>query len=157
MFAQDACRHLHPHAGAVGWAASSIHFPDAVPNTRMPDFEGLRSICKSHRRPSSCRSPATWYKIDTGKHIQAPCDTRFSDNQRIEIYLTNSEGNILTKWSDNHAIAEKPATILINPRSGSSTTKQSQRATSRQTRSLSPRCFSSALELRVRQKFLAVP
>jgi len=39
----------------------------------------------------------------------------FATDQRIEIYLRNSAETILTKWTDNHAVAEKPATVLINP------------------------------------------
>jgi hypothetical protein len=82
----------------------------------------------------------------------------FPLNQRIEIYLTNSEGNILTKWSDNHAIAEKPATILINPQ------ERIEYNETIATRDLTPNkvfiaevFFPQYPELRVRQKFLAVP
>jgi hypothetical protein len=39
----------------------------------------------------------------------------FSTDQRIEIYLRNSAETILTKWTENHAITEKTATVLINP------------------------------------------
>ena len=82
----------------------------------------------------------------------------FPTNQRIEIYLTSSEGNILTKWSDNHAIAEKPATILINPQ------ERIEYNETIATRDLTPNkvfiaevFFPQYPELRVRQKFLAVP
>jgi hypothetical protein len=72
--------------------------------------------------------------------------------------LMNSEGNILTKWSDNHAIAEKPATILINPQ------ERIEYNETIATRDLTPNrvfiaevFFPQYQELRVRQKFLAVP
>jgi hypothetical protein len=39
----------------------------------------------------------------------------FPTDQRIEIYLLNAADTVLTKWSDNHAINQKPATVLINP------------------------------------------
>ncbi len=70
----------------------------------------------------------------------------------------NSEGKILTKWSDNHAIAEKPATILINPQ------ERIEYNETIATRDLAPNkvfiaevFFPQYPELRVRQKFLAVP
>ena len=44
-----------------------------------------------------------------------PIELQFPNEQRIEIYLLSSTERVLTKWSDNHAFAEKPATILINP------------------------------------------
>src|SRR6202165_2491704 len=39
----------------------------------------------------------------------------FPTDQRIEIQLLNSADAVLTKWSENHAIKDKPGTILINP------------------------------------------
>jgi hypothetical protein len=35
--------------------------------------------------------------------------------QRIEILLHDSAGNIVTRWSDNRAFAEQVASVLINP------------------------------------------
>jgi hypothetical protein len=133
----------HPHAGAVGWAASSIHFlPTQFPNTRMPDFAALRSTCKLHRRPvklSEVRQLGI--KLTLANISKRPVTLDFPTNQRIEIYLTSSEGNILTKWSDNHAIAEKPATILINPQERIEYNETIATRDWRQTRSLSPRSF----------------
>ncbi len=40
---------------------------------------------------------------------------QFPTEQRIEIYLLNSTGRVLTKWSDNRAFANDPANVLINP------------------------------------------
>ena len=42
-------------------------------------------------------------------------DLDFPNDQRIEIHLMNSAEMVLTKWSDNHAIKDKPGTVLINP------------------------------------------
>src|SRR5438105_10090453 len=39
----------------------------------------------------------------------------FPTNQHIEIYLMNTAENFLTKWTDNHATAETPGTVVINP------------------------------------------
>src|SRR5205814_3373662 len=38
----------------------------------------------------------------------------FPTDQRIEVQLLNSGDAVLTKWSENHAIKEKPGTVLIN-------------------------------------------
>jgi len=82
----------------------------------------------------------------------------FPTTQRIEIYLTNSAGEVLTKWSENHAIAAKPATILINP------SERIEYNETISTRELTPNkvfiaevFFPQFLELRIREKFLAVP
>ena len=76
----------------------------------------------------------------------------------LEIYLMDSAGDALTKWSDNHAITEKPATILINPQ------ERVEYNETIATRELTPNkvfiaevFFPQYPELRIRQKFLAVP
>src|SRR5207245_8493088 len=97
-------------------------------------------------------------KLTLANISKRPLTLDFPTNQRIEIYLMNSKGNILTKWSDNHAIAEKPATILINPQ------ERIEYNETIATRDLTPNkvfitevFFPQYPELRVRQKFLAVP
>jgi hypothetical protein len=87
-----------------------------------------------------------------------PVALEFPTNQRIEIYLMNSAEQILTKWSDNHAITEKPATVLINPQ------EHAEYNEAIATRDLTPNkvfiaevFFPNYPELRVRQKFLAAP
>jgi len=64
----------------------------------------------------------------------------------------------LTRWSDNHAIAEKPGTVLINPQEH---VKYNETIA---TRDLTPNkvfiaevFFPKYQELRTQQKFLAVP
>jgi hypothetical protein len=39
----------------------------------------------------------------------------FPTEQRIEIYLRDAAGDIVTRWSDNRAFEGKPASVLINP------------------------------------------
>ena len=39
----------------------------------------------------------------------------FPSEQRIEILLHDSTGRVVTRWSDNRAFDDKPATLLINP------------------------------------------
>jgi hypothetical protein len=82
----------------------------------------------------------------------------FPTDQRIEIYLLNSTGSILTRWSENHAIKTTPGTVLINP--GEHVEYNQTIAT----RDLTPNrvftveaFFPNYPELRVRQKFLTAP
>ena len=82
----------------------------------------------------------------------------FPTDQRIEVQLLNSADAVLTKWSENHAINDKPGTILINP--GEHVEYKENIAT----RDLTPgRVFTADVvfprypELHVRQKFLTEP
>lgn len=82
----------------------------------------------------------------------------FSTDQRIEVQLLNSADAVLNKWSDNHAIKDKPGTVLINP--GEHVEYKENIAT----RDLAPgKVFTAEVffpkypELRVRQKFLTEP
>jgi len=82
----------------------------------------------------------------------------FPTNQRIEIHLMNTAETVLTKWSDNHAITEKPGTVLINPQEH---IEYNETIT---TRDLTPNkvfiaevFFPQYPELRIRQKFLTAP
>jgi hypothetical protein len=97
-------------------------------------------------------------KVTLANLSKRPVALDFPTNQRIEIYLMDSAGDILAKWSDNHAIAEKPATILINPQ------ERVEYGETIATRELTPNkvfiaevFFPQYPELRIRQKFLAVP
>jgi len=90
-----------------------------------------------------------------GSHM-IPLD--FPTDQRIEVQLLNSADTVLTKWSDNHAIKEKPGTVLINP--GEHVEYKENIAT----RDLTPgRVFTAEVffpkypELKIRQKFLTEP
>lgn len=82
----------------------------------------------------------------------------FPTDQRIEIQLLNAADVVLTKWSENHAINEKPGTVLINP--GEHVEYKENIAT----RDLTPNkvftadvFFPKYPELRIRQKFLTEP
>lgn len=90
-----------------------------------------------------------------GNHM-IPLD--FPTDQRIEVQLLNAADAVLTKWSENHAIKDKPGTILINP--GEHVEYKENIAT----RDLTPgRVFTADVffpkypELHVRQKFLTEP
>ena len=82
----------------------------------------------------------------------------FPNDQRIDIYLMNSAEMVLTKWSENHAVKERPGTLLINPR------EQVEYNETISTRELTPGkvfiaevFFPKYPELRARQKFLTAP
>jgi hypothetical protein len=82
----------------------------------------------------------------------------FPTDQRIEIQLLNSADTVLTKWSENHAIKDKPGTVLINP------DEHVEYKESIATRDLTPGkvfiaevFFPKYPELRIRQKFLTEP
>ena len=82
----------------------------------------------------------------------------FPTDQRIEVQLLNSSDSVLTKWSENHAIKEKPGAVLINP------SEHVEYKESIATRDLAPgRVFTAEVffpqypELKVRQKFLTEP
>jgi hypothetical protein len=82
----------------------------------------------------------------------------FPTDQKIEIQLLNSGEAVLTKWSENHAIKDKPGTVLINP--GEHVEYKENIAT----RDLTPGkvfiaevFFPKYPELHVRQKFLTEP
>src|SRR6266480_1663191 len=82
----------------------------------------------------------------------------FPTDQRIEVQLLNSTDAVLTKWSENHAIKDKPGTVLINP--GEHVEYKENIAT----RDLTPgRVFTADVffpkypELHIRQKFLTEP
>jgi hypothetical protein len=82
----------------------------------------------------------------------------FPTDQRIDVQLLNSADSVLTKWSENHAIKEKPGTVLINP--GEHVEYKENIAT----RDLTPgRVFTADVffpkypDLHIRQKFLTEP
>ena len=82
----------------------------------------------------------------------------FPTDQRIEVQLLNSADVVLTKWSENHAIKQTPATVLINP------DEHIEYKEMIATRDLTPgKVFTAEVlfpkypELRIRQKFMTEP
>jgi len=160
IFAQDVLPTSTPPRKR-GWLGRLLHpfSPDAVPQYKDARLRGLTvdlQIAPQTIKLSEVRQLGI--KLTLANLSKRPVTLDFSTNQRIEIYLTSSEGNILTKWSDNHAIAEKPATILINPQ------ERIEYNETIATRDLTPNkvfiaevFFPHYPELRVRQKFLTVP
>ena len=112
--------HAHAHAGAktrlVGPHSSSVF------SQRRSSIQGFTAAWARPR--SANHSPETVklsevrqlsVKVTLANLSKRPVTLDFPTTQRIEIYFMNSAGDVLTKWSENHAIAEKAATILIDP------------------------------------------
>ena len=160
ILAQDVAPTSTP-ARKRGWLSRILHpfSPEAVSQYKDARLRGLTvdlQITPQTIKLSEVRQIGV--KLTLANVSKRPVTLDFPTNQRIEVYLMNSEANILTKWSDNHAIAEKPATILINPQ------ERIEYNETIATRDLTPNkvfiaevFFPQYPELRVRQKFLAVP
>jgi hypothetical protein len=144
-----------------GWLSRIIHpfSPNVVPQYKDARLRGLAldlQITPQTVKLSEVRQLAV--KVMLANLSKRPVTLDFPTSQRIEIYLKNSAGDILTKWSENHAIIEKPSVILINP------SERIEYNETISTRELTPNkvfiaevFFPQYLELRIRQKFLAVP
>jgi hypothetical protein len=160
MFGQDVTPTGTP-ARKRGWLSRILHpfSPNVVPQYKDPRLRGLAlelQITPETVKLSEVRQLSV--KVTLANLSKRPVTLDFPTTQRIEIYLMNSGGEVLTKWSENHAIAEKPATILINP------SERIEYNETISTRELTPNkvfiaevFFPQFLELRIRQKFLAVP
>jgi hypothetical protein len=88
----------------------------------------------------------------------SPVPLDFPTSQRIDIYLLNSAGEVLTRWSENRAFTEEIGNLTINPR------EEVVYNETIATRELQPgRVYSVEVffpkypELRARQKFMSAP
>jgi hypothetical protein len=160
MFGQDVTPTPAP-ARRRGWLSRILHpfSPNVVPQYKDARLRGLAldlQITPQTVKLSEVRQLGV--KLTLANLSKRPVSLEFPTTQRIEIYLMNSAGQVLTKWSENHAIADKPATILINP------SERIEYDETISTRELTPNkvfiaevFFPQFLELHVREKFLAVP
>ena len=158
-FGQDAGPTPTPHRRS--WLGRILHpfSPEVVPQYKDPRLHGLAldlQIAPQTVKLSEVRQLEI--KVTLTNLSKHPVSLDFPTNQRIEIYLRNSAGDILTKWSDNHAITQKSATVLINQQ------EHVEYNETIATRDLTPNkvfvaeaFFPAYPELRIRQKFLAVP
>jgi hypothetical protein len=159
IFGQDPAPTATPQRR--GWLGRILHpfSSEPIPQYKDPRLRGLAlelQITPQTIKLSEVRQLAI--KVTVSNRAKRPIPLDFPTNQRIEIYLRNSAGDILTKWSDNHAIAQKSALVLINPQ------EHVEYNETIATRDLTPNkvfmaevFFPAYPELRVRQKFLAVP
>src|SRR4029450_1769651 len=160
MFGQDVTPTATP-ARKRGWLGRILHpfSPNVVPQYKDPRLRGLAlDLQITPQTVKLCEVRHLSVKVTLANLSKRPVTLDFPTTQRIEIYLTNSAGDVLTKWSENHAIAEKAATILINP------SERIEYNETISTRELTPNkvfiaevFFPQFLELRIREKFLAVP
>jgi hypothetical protein len=157
-FGQDAAPTATPRRG---WLGRLLHpfSSEPIPKYKNPRLRGLTldlQITPQTVKLSEVRQLAI--KISVTNLSKRPVPLDFPTNQRVEIYLRNAAGDILTKWSDNHAIIERPGTVLINPQ------ERVEYNETIATRDLTPNkvfvaevFFPAYPELQIRQKFLAVP
>ena len=157
-FSQDAAPTATPRRG---WLGRLLHpfSSEPIPKYKNPKLRGLTldlQISPQTVKLSEVRQLGI--KISVTNLAKRPVALDFPTNQRIEIYLKNAAGDILTKWSDNHAITERTGTVLINPQ------ERVEYNETIATRDLSPNkvfvaevFFPVYSELQIRQKFLAVP
>src|SRR5438094_8364386 len=95
-----------------GWLSRILHpfSPEVVFQYKDPRLRGLAldlQITPQTVKLSEVRQLGV--KVTLSNLSKRPVALDFPTNQRIEIYLMDSAGNLLTNWSDNHAVTEKPA------------------------------------------------
>jgi hypothetical protein len=130
-----------------------------LPHYKNRKLEGL--TVEVHVEPQPVKlSEVRQLQVKTILKSQAngPVTLDFPTDQRIEIYLVNSEGKILTKWSENHAFNDQPGLVTIDPQ------EHLEYDETIATRDLTPnRVFIAEVffpkypELRARQKFMTAP
>jgi hypothetical protein len=142
-------RMLHPFSGG---APAPVQFHDPKLRGLVLDLQVTPQTVKlSEVRQLQIKLTVT----NKGKRVVT---LDFPNDQRIDIYLMNSAETVLTKWSETHAVKEKPGTLLINPQ------EQVEYNETISTRELTPdkvyiaeAFFPKYPELRARQKFLTAP
>jgi len=141
-------RMLHPFSSA-----------SAPPRYKDPRVRGLSlALQVSPQTVKLSETRRLGIKVTLSNESKKAIELDFPSDQRIEIYLMNSAEAVLTKWSDNHAITDKPGVVLINPR------EHIEYNETISTRELSPDkvfiaevFFPKYPDLRVRQKFMTAP
>src|SRR5436309_2588037 len=116
IFGQDAAPTATPRRR--GWLGRILHpfSPEVVPQYKNPKLRGLAldlQITPQTVKLSEVRQLGI--KVTLANLSKRPVALDFPTNQRIEIYLMNSAGDIMTKRRDNNGIAEKPGTSIVNP------------------------------------------
>jgi len=161
--AQQPVPEATPTPAKRGWIGRMLHpFSSSGPRTpsyKDPKLRGLSVELQLSPQPTKLSEVRQLeIKAVLVSDAKAPITLDFPTDQRIEIYLMNSEGTLLTKWSDNHAITDKPGIVTINPQEH---IEYNERIA---TRELTPNkvfiaevFFPKYPELRARQKFLTEP
>src|SRR5215210_750893 len=101
-----------------GWINRVFHpfSSTKTPQYKDPRLRGLDLQIQTSPHPLKLAETRQMeVKVTLTNRGKRAIELNFPTDQRIEIYLRNSAEAILTKWSDNHAVTEKPETVLINP------------------------------------------
>lgn len=105
-----------PKRGLLGRMLHPFSSSEKIPEYRNPKLRGLQLNIQLPPDPvnlSEMRQLAVTVSL-TNRGNRA-VELSFPTEQRIEIYLRDAAGNVVTRWSDNRAFAATPATILVNP------------------------------------------
>jgi hypothetical protein len=144
-----------------GWFTRMLHpfQSNPVPSYKDPRLRGLVLELKLSPQPvklSEVRQLQVNLTVTNVSKRAVVLD--FPTEQRFEIYLRNSSDAILTTWTDNHAFADKAATVLINPleRVNYPETIATRDLTANKV-FIAEAFFPQYPELRIRQKFLTAP
>lgn len=102
-----------------GWLGRMIHpfgSSEKIPEYRNAKLRGLQLSVQLPPEPvklSETRQLSVTVSLtNRGDHA---VELSFPTAQRIEIYLHDAAGRVVTRWSDNRAFEATPATILVNP------------------------------------------
>jgi hypothetical protein len=151
---------LEPTPRKRGWFGRMLHpSAPAPPQYKDPKVRGLALLLQvSPQTVKLSEVRQLEVKVRLTNQSKKAIELNFPSDQRIEIYLMNSAGIVLTKWSDNHAINAKPGIVLINPG------EHIEYNETISTRELTPDkvfiaevFFPKYPDLRTRQKFLTAP
>ena len=147
-----------------GWMSHILHpfgggSSKSPPKYKNPKLRGLLLSLQALPQPIKLSEVRHLdVKLTVSNHGKVPIPLDFPSEQRIEIYLRDTSETVLTKFSDNHAFTEKPATVLINPQ------EHVEYDETIATRELTPDkvfilevFFPKYPELVVRQKFMTAP
>ncbi len=150
---------LEPTPRKRGWFGRMLHPSAPAPQYKDPKVRGLALLLQvSPQTVKLSEVRQLEVKVRLTNQSKKAIELNFPSDQRIEIYLMNSAGIVLTKWSDNHAINAKPGIVLINPG------EHIEYNETISTRELTPNkvfiaevFFLKYPDLRTRQKFLTAP
>jgi hypothetical protein len=142
--------------GLLGRILHPLSPASAPPRYKDPKLRGLSlSLQVSPQTVKLSETRQLAIKLALTNEAKKAIELSFPNDQRIEIFLMNSAGVVLTKWSDNHAVTDNPGVVLINPQ------EHIEYNETISTRELSPNkvfiaevFFPKYPELRARQKFL---
>jgi Intracellular proteinase inhibitor len=105
-----------PKRGFLGRMLHPFGASQKIPEYRNPKLRGLQisiSLPPEPIRLAEVRQlPVTVRLTNRGDRT---VELSFPTDQRIEIYLHDAAGVVVTRWSDNRAFEATPASILINP------------------------------------------